>query len=310
MAFLPDGRLLVIEQPGRIRLVVGGVLAARALHAMPEVNSPDPPTTERGLLGDRGGSRFPSATLHLRVLLEHNTRGEPARAIHGGGTGLNNPSSTALTIGSKVVLLAGIPDQASNHNSGTLKFGLDKTLYVSVGDDADVRGSDARPAQGQDLPDQGGPLVGKPPTPVDPATLVPRTNPFVGHASVNARLVWSYGLRNPFRITVDRLTGVLFIADVGQSKVEEASRASANGGDNFGWPYYEGNEPFLTSCPGWTTPPVSQLVFPILEFPREGSRHLRSSPDRSARRGPSRGAARSRRPTRGCFSQRTTTTRS
>ncbi|HEY6058584.1 MAG TPA: PQQ-dependent sugar dehydrogenase, partial [Candidatus Limnocylindrales bacterium] len=71
---------------------------------------------------------------------------------------------------------------------------------------------------------------------------IPRTNPFVGRAGLD--IVWSYGLRNPWRFSFDRATGDLWIGDVGQGRYEEidrATRATGGGrGANYGWRILEG----------------------------------------------------------------------
>src|SRR5262249_41092159 len=138
---------------------------------------------------------------------------------------LSNPNSTNLTISSasKVLLINQIPDNAANHNGGTLRFGVDKTLYLSIGDDADS-------CAAQDLTQLKGKIlrikVDASIMPLDLATMVPSNSPFAGSQNVNTRLIWAYGLRNPFRFSVDPLTGILFIGDVGNAQREEAGRAS------------------------------------------------------------------------------------
>src|SRR5439155_11712390 len=88
-------------------------------------------------------------------------------------------------------------------------------------------------------------------------------NPFAASADSNARLVWEYGLRNPFRFQVDPQTGELWIADVGESRWEELDRATSGGGD-FGWPYREGPSDHSTSC--FPVRPV--LTDPVFAYDR------------------------------------------
>ena len=73
------------------------------------------------------------------------------------------------------------------------------------------------------------------------AYAVPRDNPFVGQPDARPE-IWAYGLRNPWRFCFDRLNGDLWLADVGQDRVEEVDLIRR--GDNHGWNVYEGYEPF------------------------------------------------------------------
>ena len=69
----------------------------------------------------------------------------------------------------------------------------------------------------------------------------PTDNPFRGQADVRPE-IWAYGFRNPWRFSFDRLTGDLWLADVGQDRVEEVD--IVHRGENHGWNVYEGFEPF------------------------------------------------------------------
>jgi glucose/arabinose dehydrogenase len=167
---------------------------------------------------------------------------------------------------SRYDLVTSIPDNANNHNGGTVRFGPDGMLYVSLGEDA-------QPCAAQDTSSLRGVILrldvtrlpegpGGPP----PAALItPAGNPFP-NGSLNARVIWAYGLRNPFRFHIDPVTGALFIADVGQDTWEEADFAP-QAGMNFGWPIREGNAAYNAACPA-----VGALTAPILTFDHdEGS---------------------------------------
>ena len=91
------------------------------------------------------------------------------------------------------------------------------------------------------------------------AYAIPSGNPFAGGAggSGNCDEIWTYGLRNPFRISIDRSNGDLFIGDVGESAMEEVDRiAAGSGGVNLGWDACEGTSPTPGSggCGGYTAP--------------------------------------------------------
>ena len=90
------------------------------------------------------------------------------------------------------------------------------------------------------------------------AYTVPAGNPFAGGSggSGNCDEIWAYGLRNPFRFSIDRTTGDLLIGDVGESTMEEVDFAAAgDGGLNFGWDRCEGTTPTPGGgCGGYTAP--------------------------------------------------------
>ncbi|HUF34828.1 MAG TPA: PQQ-dependent sugar dehydrogenase, partial [Gemmatimonadales bacterium] len=148
----------------------------------------------------------------------------------------------------------------ANHNGGHLAFGPDGYLYVALGDG----GSSGDPQdRGQALDDLFGSLLR-----IDPAGgspyAVPADNPFGASAGARPE-IWSYGLRNPWRFSFDRLTGDLWIGDVGQNRWEEVNHApaaeGAGRGLNFGWRRMEGRHCFETgSCD------QSGLTLPVLEY--------------------------------------------
>jgi glucose/arabinose dehydrogenase len=127
----------------------------------------------------------------------------------------------------------------SNHNGGLVLFGPDDLLYVGLGDGG---GGGDPDRNGQDL----GVLLGKilriDPQPADArAYSIPASNPFVDREGARPE-IYSYGLRNPWRFSFDRLTDALSIGDVGQVEFEEIDLVprGAGSGANFGWSAYEG----------------------------------------------------------------------
>ncbi len=141
----------------------------------------------------------------------------------------------------------------SNHVGGWIGFSPNnKYLYIANGDGGggfdggdDSPGHTAGTGNAQDITDN---LLGKMLRidPIDPDPMsgpnyaIPPTNPFVGVAGDDE--IWAYGLRNPFRNSFDRITGDLWIGDVGQNQREEIDfeLASSTGGLNYGWRYREG----------------------------------------------------------------------
>jgi glucose/arabinose dehydrogenase len=154
------------------------------------------------------------------------------------------------------------PGQA-NHNGGTVAFGPDGYLYVSIGDGGGA-GDPGENAQNINS------LLGKilridvygDDFPGDAARnyAIPSSNPFVGLPGADE--IWAYGLRNPWRISFDTATGDLYIGDVGQSAREEIDFQPAGvGGRNYGWDTREGTLFF-------EGPNSPAFVDPIFEYPR------------------------------------------
>jgi len=265
-AFLPDGRILFTEQKTRrIRMLVNG-----------QISTPDPILTiadvntvgnEQGLLGIAIDPQWPVRP-YVYVYFDHTGTSTIYIAMFTASGDLSDPNSNNLTLGSRYNIITDIPDAASNHNGGTLRFGTDGRLYASLGEDADFcKAQDSSSLKGvilrisvDSLPQPGS-------GPAPKSLLIPSDNPFPG--SDNARLAWRYGLRNPFRFNVDPQTGKLYIADVGQSNYEEADECS--GGENFGWPFREG--PLVRVVGGCSEPGGvgnGGFVAPIAFYDRSG----------------------------------------
>lgn len=162
------------------------------------------------------------------------------------------------------------------HRAGWMSFGPDGYLYISTGDggegDPDNAAANTTTLRGKILRiDVNGP-DGIPGTADDdgfPANAnknyqIPPNNPFAASAT-NAKEIWAFGLRNPWRCSFDRLTGDLYIGDVGQSAREEVDfqPAASPGGLFYGWRCKEGSLT-NTTC-GSTAPQVA----PIYEYPRD-----------------------------------------
>ena len=263
MAMLTDSRVLVTEQfTGRIRLVVNGAISPiDPVCTVPGVRNN--PGSEQGLLGIAIDPLFPSRPY---VYVHYDYANEPtihiARFTVTGD--LNYLGNGALSIdpASRHLLISDIPDNASNHNGGTTRFGPDGMLYVSLGEDAaPCSAQDTLLLKGKILRLDVSGLPAGPGGPPDRSVITPADNPFVTHPDINARLVWTLGLRNPFRFWIDE-NGVLFVADVGEGTWEELDRVPA-AGLNLGWPMFEGDASH-GSCPGFGT---SGMTAPIHTYP-------------------------------------------
>jgi glucose/arabinose dehydrogenase len=147
----------------------------------------------------------------------------------------------------------------ANHNGGNLSFGPEGYLYIGLGDG----GSSGDPGnRAQNLQEYLGKILRIDIDHGNPYT-VPLTNPFYNDPSALGE-IWALGLRNPWRFSFDRITGDLWIADVGQNNYEEIDfqPAASPGGENYGWRCYEGNSPYNTTGCG-----ISGLyTFPIHEY--------------------------------------------
>ncbi len=222
-----SGRLFVVEKPGTIRVIVGGRLrAAPFLDVRPLVQSFG---YEQGLLGlafhprsSENGRFFITYTGldGTNTLAEYRVSADP---------NLADPSSGRV--------LFAVPDPFENHNGGMLAFGRDGFLYVGMGDGGDI-GDPHDNAQNRRS------LLGKIlRLDVDSGTpyAIPPGNPFAGRVDARGE-IWAYGLRNPWRFSFDRVSGDLYIGDVGQTAYEELNLQSAGspGVENYGWDVMEG----------------------------------------------------------------------
>jgi glucose/arabinose dehydrogenase/mono/diheme cytochrome c family protein len=142
------------------------------------------------------------------------------------------------------VILLTVDQPFEDHNGGDLVFGPDGYLYIGFGDGG-------RPAQpnynSQDPQKYLGKMLRIDVNDINAATYaIPPDNPFVGNPDYLPE-IWALGLRNPWRYTFDRLTGDLYIGDVGQWHIEELDfqPADSKGGENYGWSAFEGSEVYL-----------------------------------------------------------------
>ncbi len=156
----------------------------------------------------------------------------------------------------------------TNHNGGNLMFGKDGYLYINLGDG----GSGGDPYKnGQNKKTFLGKILRIDVSNSSPAQpyAIPPTNPFVSDTTTGIKKeIWIYGVRNPFRSSVDRITGDLLIGDVGQNKVEEVDFQKANdpGGENYGWNIVEGDSCYspATGCN------KAGITMPIYEYFHNG----------------------------------------
>ena len=240
LAFLPDGRLLVATQPGRLYVDPGGV-PALALDLSGSTCS----DLERGMLGVAVDPDFGS---HPFVYVFY-TSDDAGRCTH--RVSRFTMAGDVADPASETVLIDGIPSANANHNAGDLQFGRDGHLYVSVGDGGcDYAGGGC--AGGNDAARDEHILLGK----ILRLTRdggIPEDNPFVGPdsdrcastggttAGRRCRETFAWGLRNPFRLAFDPNAPDtrFFINDVGQHHWEEINEGRP--GADYGWNEREGH---------------------------------------------------------------------
>jgi glucose/arabinose dehydrogenase len=151
-----------------------------------------------------------------------------------------------------------VASDCQSHTVGSLAFSPSgDVLYVSTGDGASYNAVDRRADRVQDIDNLSGKILR-----IDPISGEGlSTNPFYdGDPDANRAKVYQLGLRNPFRISMDTLTGQLYIGEVGWSTWEEVNAGGP--GANFGWPYYEGgNGESVVQRNGYAGTPEGQDFF-------------------------------------------------
>jgi hypothetical protein len=236
-------RLFLVERRGTVRVFENG--AVKSGYFLDLRSVVDDSSGERGLLGL---AFHPGFETNRRVYVYYTRAGGDIvvarlRANAGG---------TAVSASTRESMLAIEHSRYGNHNGGAMAFGPDGYLYIGTGDGGGA-GDPLRNGQSKTKNLLGKILrihVGAGGSGPYRRYSIPSTNPFRGSIS-GLDEVWAYGLRNPWRISFDRATGSLYIADVGQNRYEEINREPANyrGGRNYGWNVMEGKHCFnASSC--------------------------------------------------------------
>lgn len=287
-----SGFRFIIERRGTIQIVD----AAGTLQSQPfiDIQSLTSGSGERGLLGL---AFHPDYASNGRVFINHTANG--ISGVSNGDTliveyQVDPLDPTRLDPDSRQVLMV-IAQDAANHNGGDIHFGPDGYLYIGLGDggggnDPCDRGQTLDPSTAPNSGCRTDPsawLLGKmlridvnSSTPAGSNNLcaaetdgsaawaVPADNPWVGQTD-RCGEVWSYGQRNPYRFSFDRVTGDLWVGDVGQSSWEEINfeLAASSGGLNYGWKVCEGSWQRGST----TTPcPLKSSVEPVIEYANAG----------------------------------------
>jgi glucose/arabinose dehydrogenase len=245
-AFFPDGRIVIAEKAGVVRIFKNGrLLATPFVDVSDRVND----YWDRGLVGiavdpnpasfpyvyllytyenDPGDYSGPKTSRLTRVRVQGDTADPDTEEVLLGTTG--GRSCNDFPTGADC-----IPSDAPGHTVGGLKFAGD-TIFVATGDGADFNTVNADALRAQSLDSLGGKLLR-----VRRDGQGVSSNPFWnGNANANRSKVWAYGLRNAYRFSLrpGTATPTPYLGDVGWSSREEINVAVA--GANFGWPCYEG----------------------------------------------------------------------
>jgi glucose/arabinose dehydrogenase len=245
---LNDGRIFVVEQPGRIRVIRDGVLQTTPFL---DITSRVLSGGERGLLSVAFHPSY--ATNHyFYVYFTTQTNGDiRIERFTATNADVADPATTHL-------ILTVAHSSQTNHNGGLLTFGPDGMLYAGLGDGG---GGGDPLGNGQNFNALLGSLLRLDVDGGDPYKI-PTDNPFVGQAGKRGE-IWAKGLRNPWRYAFDSPTGRVYIADVGQDAREEVDvEAATAGGLNYGWNTMEGMSCYNPS----TGCSQAGLTLPLLDY--------------------------------------------
>lgn len=243
-----DSRLFIVEQGGKIKIVNtdGTTNSTPFLTLSPSILSIG---GERGLLGLTFHPNYVSNgyffvnytnTLGNTVIARYSVSANPNLADTSSGT---------------IIFIVNQP--FPNHNGGSIKFGPDGYLYIGMGDG----GSGGDPGNRAQNPNE---LLGKM-LRIDVDSEIPYgippTNPYAESLTFRKE-IWALGLRNPWKFSFNKLNGDLWIADVGQSQIEEINKESSTAaGLNYGWNCYEGNSIYS----GCSALPIT-YTFPFAQY--------------------------------------------
>ncbi len=254
-----SGRLFIVQQNGLIRVWNGSTLLAAPFLDISSIIifTGD----ERGLLSM---VFHPAYTTNGYFFVYYNTynSGTNITSVNVARYQVSADPNVAATTATPIISIPK-PAGRTNHNGGDLNFGTDGNLYFGTGDGGSGNDPD-------NLAQNGASLLGKMlRIDINNTNItygnydVPADNPYITDGAVDDR-IWALGLRNPFRWSFDKLTGDMWIGDVGQGAKEEVNYrpAGSTGHVNYGWRCYEG----LISTPGVPDCTPADNVFPVFEY--------------------------------------------
>ena len=217
LAFLPDGRMLVTERPGRLRIVSANGTLSPAVAGLPAVDA----RGQGGLLGVAVDPGFATNGLIYWSYAEPRPGGENNTAVARGVL----VDSVAPRVDTMEVIFHQAPSLGSRaHFGGRLVFARDGTLFVTMGDRSVTPGR----IQAQRMDSLIGKIVR-----INRDGTVPMDNPFVGQANVRPE-IWSFGHRNIQAATLHPASGELWESEHGTRGGDEVNVARK--GHDYGWP--------------------------------------------------------------------------
>jgi len=252
-----DDRIFVLERSGRIRIVDGtGSLQSTSFLDINPIVAQTGGSSEQGLLGMAFHPDYANNGYFFVHYTDNSGDGQISRFT------VDDTDPNLADAASEFEII-NISQPYGNHNGGEIQFGPDGYLYIGLGDGGSFDDPENRSQNPQELLgkmlridiDNGTPFS------------IPADNPFVDDASTLDE-IWSIGLRNPWRFSFDRITGDMWIGDVGQNQKEEIDfePAGSAGGINYGWRCYEATNAYLTSGCG----NVSEYTDPVVEISHGG----------------------------------------
>ncbi|GAB3342496.1 PQQ-dependent sugar dehydrogenase [Larkinella ripae] len=244
-------RLFVLEQEGKIRVFENNS-SAKTAETYLDLSNKVASEGEMGLLG----LAFHPDFKQNGFFYVYYTKRNPVESVI--SRFKVTPTANRADAASETVLLR-FAQPYDNHNGGKISFGPDGFLYIAAGDG----GSGGDPHNnGQNLKSFLGKILRIDVNKTDKGNYgIPVDNPFVSNASAFPE-IYAYGLRNPWRFSFDKETGLLWAGDVGQNAQEEIDLIKKGG--NYGWRLKEGMDCYnpKRDCN------QGQLVEPIHQYPR------------------------------------------
>ncbi len=249
-AFAPDGRIFVALKDGTVRVVKNGQLLGPNFYKVANVNN----YGDRGLLGIAIDPNFANNGYVYLLYTYENNAAAPAGAKNGRLLRVTANGDTAVAGSEQVILGTSvgtaaqpsceskpvntdcIPSDGLSHSVGSVVFGTDGKLYITVGDSASFDDADTLALRAQNLDSLSGKVLR-----INPNGTGVTDNPYyTGNPNDNRSKVYAQGVRNAFRLNVRPSDNLVVLGDVGWSAWEEVNTVPK--GANLGWPCYEGNE--------------------------------------------------------------------